>query len=311
MSTELKEDVEAHAGGHHRVQVATRVLGHGMETFSVPRHATLVEVMAEGARLSGFALLPPSEHPFDRLHAMHGEEAGHVIEHLHQTIEEYLRHPDTSPHFAIELVTTFRVNTRWDVATKPEMSPREILALPRIHLDYTEYTLYFPEKKEPILLDTPVPIERGAEFETHRDGRYGGERNMCPDRAREEVADLARRGIKVTLVAVEGQCYALVEGLEAPSPPWHSVRFDILIAIPAAYDAADLDGFYVALPCSFNNGEHPRVNGNIIEALQRKWRAVSWHYPEGEPWKRGQDSLESHIFHCRGFFLQRRAVNAP
>ena len=72
--------------------------------------------MAEGARLTGLSLLPPKEQPFDRLHAMHGEEMGRVIEDLHQTIEDYLRQPDASPHFGIELLRTFRVNTRWDAA---------------------------------------------------------------------------------------------------------------------------------------------------------------------------------------------------
>ncbi len=134
---------------------------------------------------------------------------------------------------------------------------------------------------------------------------------MGPDRVCEEVDELVRRGVAVKPVDLNGQCYVLVEGVEAPSPPWSSARFDILIAIPAAYDAAELDGFYVALPCGFNNGEHPRIKGNVIELLKRKWRQVSWHYPEGKPWRRGQDSLETHIFHCRGFFLQRRSVNAP
>ncbi len=177
MSTELTESMEAHAGGHHQVHVSTQIQGHGIETFEVSRHATLLELMAEGARLTGLSLLPPTEHPFDRLHAMHGEAVGHVIENIHQTIEEYLRQPDTSPHFAIELLRTFRVNTRWDVAPKPELSPKEILALPRIHLEYTEYTLYYPEKNEPIPLDMPIPVERGEELDAHRDGRYGGVRH--------------------------------------------------------------------------------------------------------------------------------------
>jgi hypothetical protein len=132
---------------------------------------------------------------------------------------------------------------------------------------------------------------------------------MIPERAREEADELARRDVAVQLLEANGQCYAWTKGLEASSPPWNSASNDILIAIPAVYDAAELDGFYVALPCSFNDGEHPRINGNIIEVLQRKWRAVSWHYPEGKPWKRGQDSLETHIVHCRGFFLHRGAVN--
>ena len=132
---------------------------------------------------------------------------------------------------------------------------------------------------------------------------------MCPERAGEEVADLVRRGVAVQLIDVDGQCYALVEHVEARTPPWGAAAYDILIAIPAAYDAAQLDGFYLGLPYTFNGGSHKRVQGTIIEALGRKWQQVSWHYPDGKPWQRGQDSLESHIVHCKGFFLHRGAVN--
>lgn len=133
---------------------------------------------------------------------------------------------------------------------------------------------------------------------------------MAPERAVEEVEDLSKRGTPIELTEAGGQCYALVRAIEAPSPPWEKTRFDILIAIPAAYDAAQLDGFYVELPYVYNGGEHPRVNGQTIDHLNRKWRLVSWHYPDDKPWVRGRDTLETHIVHCRGFFLHRGAVNA-
>ena len=132
---------------------------------------------------------------------------------------------------------------------------------------------------------------------------------MCPERAGDEVADLAARGTAVQLTELNGQCYVLAKGIEAPSPPWSKPAFDILIAIPAAYDAAELDGFYVELPCAYAGADHPRVQGTIIDHLQRQWRLVSWHYPDGKPWIRGRDTLETHIVHCRGFFLHRGAVN--
>jgi hypothetical protein len=73
------------------------------------------------------------------------------------------------------LARTLRVNTRWDVAPKPELTPLEILALPKIHLDPAEYSLYLPECTEPLPPDKPVKIERGQDFEAQRDGRYGRE----------------------------------------------------------------------------------------------------------------------------------------
>ena len=66
---------------------------------------------------------------------MNGEQVGEIIDQLDRSLDDYLRHPGHKPHFTIELVRVFHVNTRYDVAPNCEMSPREILALPRIHLD--------------------------------------------------------------------------------------------------------------------------------------------------------------------------------
>lgn len=132
---------------------------------------------------------------------------------------------------------------------------------------------------------------------------------MIPERAAEEVRELVARGVPVELSELNSQCYALAKGVKAPVPPWGKPEFDILIAIPAAYDAADLDAFYVELPCVYNNGEHPRVQGQVVEHLGRSWRLVSWHYADGRPWVRGQDTIETHIEHCHGFFWHRGAKN--
>lgn len=133
---------------------------------------------------------------------------------------------------------------------------------------------------------------------------------MVPELAREEVAKLVSSGMAIKLIELAGQWYAHANSGILPSPPWSKTNFDILIAIPAAYDAADLDAFYVELPCRFGDGEHPRIQGQVIETMERHWRLVSWHYPENRPWMRGVDNLETHIIHCRGFFLHRGAVNA-
>ncbi|SRR5579875_725633 len=84
---------------------------------------------------------------------------------------------------------------------------------------------------------------------------------MCPQAAKDEVAALVKRGLVVELVEVAGQCYVLERGVTAPVPPWDRGSYDILVAIPAAYDACSLDAFYLALPYKFNGGDHPRVNG--------------------------------------------------
>src|SRR4051812_38409546 len=76
---------------------------------------------------------------------------------------------------------------------------------------------------------------------------------MRPDRAVQEITKLVGCGTAVELIEADSQCYAFVKGIIAPSPPWSKKLFDILIAIPAVFDAAELDGFYVELPCLHSN----------------------------------------------------------
>jgi hypothetical protein len=171
-------DHEAAGHGHHggrKVDVTVHVAAHPTQTFEVGSRATLLDVMERAATLAGVGLLPPRQKPFDLLHAMNGEDAGPVIEHLDQSLDDYLHHAGHQPHFTIELVRAIHVNTRWDVAPKEMMSPREVLELPRIHLDYTKYTLYLPEQTSELPLDTPIKIERGTDLEAQADGKYGGE----------------------------------------------------------------------------------------------------------------------------------------
>jgi len=133
---------------------------------------------------------------------------------------------------------------------------------------------------------------------------------MCPETVKSEVERLRNLGVDLECLEAGEQCYVLVHAIPAPQPPWGSPLFDILIAIPAAYDAAELDGFYVTLPCTFNGGPHRKINGPSITVEGRQWQMVSWHYPDDKHWRRGLDSLESHIALCKGFFFNRGSVNA-
>lgn len=129
--------------------------------------------------------------------------------------------------------------------------------------------------------------------------------------AKTEIERLAATGTGIELVLDGAQPYAWLRDIPAPSPPWDRATYDILIAIPLAYDlGTGLDGFYIALPYTFNGGNHNRVNGQTLILKDRQWRAVSWHYPDGKQFRAGIDTVESHIFHCRGFFLARGAINA-
>nr|ART39094.1 H519 [uncultured bacterium] len=171
------------------INVTTKVLDDGQaEKFKISEKASLLDVMQEGASRGGVSLLPTAEAPLDTFHNIgKHNEVGPIIEDLQQTLDEFLDgdhghghgghgsdDEKKKPDFGIRLVRAIRVNTRWAVATAAAMTPRDILALPGINLDYQQYTLYLPSSSEPLPLDVPVPTERGAVFEAQKDGRYGG-----------------------------------------------------------------------------------------------------------------------------------------
>ena len=134
---------------------------------------------------------------------------------------------------------------------------------------------------------------------------------MSISKAEAEIKRLAASGTTIELITCNSQPYALVRAIRAPCPPWDRDLYDVLIAIPLAFDlGTPLDGFYLALPYTFQGGEHNRVNGQIITVAGRQWRLVSWHYPDGKAFNPSIDTIESHIVHCRGLFLERGALNA-
>lgn len=159
----------------HEVGLSAELLGdpeHRREHFRTARDIRLLEVLDEGAQKLGVHLLPNAEDPLDRLHGVYEHhEIGAPLD-LSIVLEEFLKEPPHTHHFAIELVLAIRVNTRWRIAPKDEMTPREILKL--ADLSAEEYSLYFPpDSVDPLPPDTPVKLHRGQRFEAQRDGKYG------------------------------------------------------------------------------------------------------------------------------------------
>ena len=293
-----------------RIAVTVHIAGHGVQTFEFREQGSLLELLETAAKLAGFALLPLRQQPFDRLHAMHGEQVVAVIENLDQTLAHYLHQANHLPHFTVELAPAIHVNTRWDEAPSEQMSPREILVLPASTSIIRNTRCTGPRVPNRCRSIRPSLWNAGRTWRCSATANTAEAANVSPEAAVDEVQELVRAGMAVELVEHNGLSYAHVPRIEVPVPPWSKAAFDILIAIPAAYNTAQLDGFYVEQPCVYNGGEHPRIQGDVIELLDRKWRLISWHYPDDKPWVPGKDSLETHIVHCRGFFLHRGAVNA-
>lgn len=159
-------------------KVSVRVL-HSTDAevdIELPNDDPVSEVLIQGATALSVTLLPSPQEALDKLRngIQHGE-FGPAIDDLEQPLGEYLHAPHTSKRFAIELVLAIRVNTRWATAPADSMSPRQILELPDIALDFTQYTLYLPSSTEVLPLDTPIALHRGMAFEAQRDGKYGAQ----------------------------------------------------------------------------------------------------------------------------------------
>ena len=119
----------------------------------------------------------------------------------------------------------------------------------------------------------------------------------------EHFAELLAGGFDACEHVENGQKYIEVRGLFINSPPWNKSEANILIVIPNNYNLGGLDGFYVEDGVLLaNNQPHPRTRVQGVHTiLGRKWWSVSWHYLK--PWS-PEDSLVTHIQHCRQFFKQ-------
>lgn len=165
--------------GHGTVLVEIRLLPDGAAArIHVHPSDPLLAAMRNGAVKLDVGLLPPGSdtRPLDLFHWRQRDHSyGAPIEDLDQALWAFLRAHRGPRRFGIELVRAFSVNTKWGVATTPTMSPREILAMPAIHLASQDYSLYRPGSSRELPLDDPIPITRGDHFEAVRDGKYGAE----------------------------------------------------------------------------------------------------------------------------------------
>lgn len=159
------------------VRVEIRLLPDGPST-RIRAHLAdpLLTLMRRAAIELQIELLPPGgdRTPLDLLRWRQRDGSySPAITDLDQALWTFLRDHRGPRRFGIDLVQAFSVNTKWAVATAPEMSPREILALPEINLPFQDYSLYRPSSPRELPLDERIAITRGDHFEAVRDGKYG------------------------------------------------------------------------------------------------------------------------------------------
>jgi hypothetical protein len=276
--------------------------------FKVALDDSLAEVFSKAADVLGKPLLPPAPRPpLDVLHIEMRGGGWILVTDLNEPLWVALLRGGKR-HLAIEYKLVVKINSQWGLAPSAEATPRQLLAA--FGMDAQEFTLYAVDGNEPLPVDTPLGIKRGDRFEAQKDGRYGSTVFLKEKVARgsqtieDDVAAVNAAGGKARLLNPGGQIYVEACGLEIPVPPWGSKRAAILIAVPATYPSGGLDAFYLKLPMTHSSGSIP-YQQSVIHVDGHDWMLISWHYHESRPWNSLHDDLESHIQHCRGFFLTR------
>ena len=270
---------------------------------------SLGRVFEEAARALAEPLLPPDpQRPLDllRMRRRNGSWSDPITD-LDLPLWKALANGLTR-HVSVEYRLEVRINTKWAVASAPEMTPRALLA--EFGFDPSQFTLYRPGSNVPLPPDTPIDLKRGEHFEAQRDGRYGGAAGpSAPVRGIQTIEDdvdgLKAQDASIKIQVVGGQKYveAKISGL--PSS-WSRGEATILIAVPSNYPHGGLDAFYLEQGVH-QNGSVPRQQ-STAQLLGRAWGLISWHYSANRQWDPSVDDLGSHIEHCRGFFLARGVV---
>lgn len=268
---------------------------------------SLIKVYEKAANALGELLLPPPPSPpLDEL--LFRDERGEWNPppvQLDSPLWEALAEGMTR-HLGIDYRLVVRINTKWGVASAKALTPRQLLT--EFGFDPGQFTLYHHNKSEPLPPDVPIKLHRGEHFEAQKDGRYGGAGSLAVATERglqtikEDVAELAVSGQEISLFSENGQAYVEVL-IDLPMPPWSKTRARILVAVPSTYPTAGLDAFYVEDGVTMG-GTLPRKQ-SVATISKAVWNLISWHYATNRPWNSRIDDLQSHITHCRGFFLAR------
>jgi hypothetical protein len=293
------------------VSMSARRLPAGHAThFHAHLGDTLLRVYEKAAKALGEQLLPqPPAAPLDSLlfRACDGEWRPPVVA-LDTPLWEALAEGMTR-HLGIDYRLVVRINAKWGVATSEQLTPRQLLV--EFGFDPAQFSLYRCDSSQLLPPDTPLHLRRGEHFEAQKDGRYGG--TMSPStavrglqRIEDDVDQLQEAGESVRLLSDGSQRYVEIT-IAIPAPPWSASSALILIAVPANYPTGGLDAFYLDPSITIRGSIHRAQAAGPI--LSRGWNLISWHYPAARPWNPRVDDLQSHVAHCKGFFLERGVVS--
>ena len=87
----------------------------------------------------------------------------------------------------------------------------------------------------------------------------------------------------------KGACLVISDFAVAPNR-YDRDKTDLLIRIPAQYNIAGLDMFYVSPELKFQDGSYPEAAGTFQDYVNRRWQRFSRHLTI-TPWCPGVDGL--------------------
>lgn len=295
-------------GLHVNLSVQRLPSGHATH-FRVHLGEPLLKVYEKAADALHERLLPPPPAaPLDLLRYRVKDGEWRVPTHTLETPLWEALADGMTRHLGIEYQLIIRINAKWGVAPSEHMTPRELLTA--FGFDPAQFSLYRHDGRDPLPPDTPIHLHRGEHFEAQKDGRYGGTSSPSVvvrglQRIEDDVEQMRLSGEAVELIS-HGQQRFVQAIISIPCPPWSAATAKILVAVPANYPTGGLDAFYVDPAITVNGTIH---RAQAVEPLPgQKWNLISWHYSAKRPWNPRLDDLQSHIAHCKGFFLERGVV---
>jgi hypothetical protein len=110
------------------------------------------------------------------------------------------------------------------------------------------------------------------------------------DLPEDDEAFLRNKGYAYKLIPDgEGACL-VIEGYPVNPEVYDRPETDLMIRIPAQFNIAALDNYYVDPPIRLKTGGYPPAADHFEDHAGRKWQRFSRHLPR--PWRAGVDGLQ-------------------
>jgi len=104
-----------------------------------------------------------------------------------------------------------------------------------------------------------------------------------------DEAFLKGKGYSWRLVPDRAGACLIITGYAVNPDVYDRPQTDLMLRIPAQYNLAGLDMYYVDPPLRLKGGGYPRSAESFERHVERQWQRFSRHLPR--PWRTGVDDL--------------------